>query len=78
MVWSGTVADGLTSVHVGRLVSDSATERLTWAVLIRVGAGENTIVEAPDAMTIPMPKYLDQPEPTLDLSPRTSPKSDEA
>lgn len=78
MVWSGTVADGLTSVHVGRLVSDSATERLTWAVLIRVGAGANTIVEAPDAMTIPMPKYLDQPEPTLDLSPRTSPKSDEA
>lgn len=82
VVWSGTVADGLTSVHMGRLVSDSsdsAVEALTWAVLLRVDRGTG-LAGATATGTDPTPvnTFLDQPEPTLALEPKTAPQSDEA
>lgn len=79
VVWSGTVADGLTSVHVGRLVSDGAVEALTWAVLLRVDRGIGLAGATATGMaTTPVNAYLDQPEPTLELEPKTAPQSDEA
>ena len=69
VVWSGTLQAGQTAVHAGRLVT-GAGERLDWAVLVRLD--DLTAANHGEPSTsADVPSYTDQPEPALNLVPKT-------
>lgn len=68
LVWSGNPIDGQTAVHVGRLVSPSLVERLTWEVLFRIDHIAHQTSAGPRPVSVALPSYLDQPEPVLELA----------
>lgn len=77
VVWCGTATSGLTSAHVGSLVSDGA-DRLIWSALVRIDAGAKPVEVPREQPASGVPTYLEQPEPSLDLAPKTAGVADEA
>ncbi|MGV8965364.1 MAG: hypothetical protein ACOH2F_03720 [Cellulomonas sp.] len=76
VVWSGSLEDGLTALHIGRLIEER-NGQLIWAELHLV---YGAIVPSSDLIMTPelaLPTYLDQPEAAFTLEPRTAAISNE-
>jgi len=77
VVWSGTVDEGLTAVHIGSLVSNAATDRLEWEYLTPVDGVVAAPARVAGNQAVAGTPYAEQPEPDLTLAPKTATQADE-